>query len=1830
MSKSVIDERVVQMSFDNDQFEKGVAQTINSLEKLDNGLDKISDGTYFQNMETSIKKVEQAFSASGMVINGILISIGQTINQYINKGLAALTSGIRSGMQEYETQMGATQTILANVKDEGKGIADVTAALDELNTYADKTIYNFTEMTRNIGMFTAAGANLDTSVATIKGLANAAALVGANATTAARAWYQVSQAMAAGSFKLMDWRSLEISNIAGEGFKSVLIEVARKDGVAIDELIKKYGSLRDTLKEGWLTADRFAEAMKILSGDLTKDQIVALGYTEEQAEKLHDLAEEAVNAAIKVKSFGQLIETTNEAIGSGWAVTFRTIIGDFEKARQFYTRISKVLNKVIDRVSSYRNKFLNEIWNVGGSRGIAAVKYFKKTVDNLLAIFSTFIGAIRTGFDNIFPWTRIRENMGALGEFIEDFSRKFVLNPAGSEDTSNIWNLDKINDDIKNLIKIFRGLFAGIDVILTTIGETIKWVINQIPGLSDFYNNLENGNKSVIAQLADIMDNVTKFRDIVIDMNLIPRVLNLIKQEIIRIIATNPILKGMVYLISYAVAAIKALFQVIANNPTAILNMIFGIIKLIGSAIIGLGMIVGEVINKIFSFFNGNSNFSFFKTIGDEITTFIGLMIALGNGTMTVTDVFNIYKQKVLSTFDAIMNSKFVQGIIGFFTNLWDTIKTIGENIKNTFITIGEYFTNLFEEYDVDLGKVGIFGALTGVAILLYKALKDVDGIVGLAGRFGEVLSAIANKINSEALWNLAKSVGVLAASLFLLSLIPYERLLETASVVVTVLLTFTLLTTAIKGTIDAIGAIRKATKPFEEAVTAMAKGVSAFIKKIGNAVLLEAIGDALLKVTLAIVGLALAFKFMPESMDKALTTMVVVIGVLTMLIVVFDKLTKSSIDIKRFTKNSPMKVLKNIAEAGMQFLKLAGLAIILEGLSNAILKITAAIAILSLLDPLGLLRGLGTVLLVITALTAAIALIEVASKEANPASILSISVAMIAFGSVVTALSGVAALMGLLPGDVLLKGLGTVGIIMVVLGTMISIISYNANYYAASTFLSLAAVMGAMSIGIAAIIAASSLIQNQTQLQAMTNAMIGFGVLLVVTFAAMAIMSKFDTDVTGMLAMAAVMGTLALVVVAIAGAIKMLEGVKVSDQVLNTLTGIIGILALVSLITAIMSIVIAGLGPEISVFADLALVGMAMAVAAWGYVAQSIGKCALDLAQSQIVFQDALYGWWSILVYVSSLGDTFTRTLAGAAETIINAVPNLFGFFVTVGVAIGTALSGLVLGISSMVSQIVLNICTMILNIIFQISSWINSNAELIKSALTELFTAILNLAIIALQVAFSLLIPKLLEIIVATATGLFSTIWSVISGIWIGVGQAMQGTILAPLGDLLIVLGQAIGWIAENVSNLGTIIIDKIEEVAPYIAEVVNTLDLIAGSADNATTETEELAESIVNSNTSMGESMEGFANKAAKSIDTVIANKKKEADQFNAQNGVVVDSEKFKVDEIAKTTKKQVEFSEEVAEASTESTETQINNQINLANGLSSITDGSLGDMVGQFSSFFNLNLDNQGSYIESILSNEAYLGSGMNSLTKQYLDNETNMYNEYYGNAAEAVKEYYDTRDEASKKAKSGDYAGAKDLYDDANVMMKTLEDKYKITQQDLLSDVFDYDGSGVFTSGALQKAQQDSWSSMAKDFSDMWSSYSPSDVKTDAYTADYDSSTGDITSNNDALEDELKDRNDIIGKADSEIQPKDLTPTIDLDSLKNEVNQANGIMTGSLLAAQNAAIGNYINTDSELNPFLKDRWQNVYNFTQNNYSPKALSRIDIYRQTQNQLRLSRGM
>ena len=208
---TTIDERVVEMRFDNKQFEQNVQTSISTIEKLEKslnlkgaskGLEDVKKKKKNCNMtplSNAVETVKMRFSALEVMAVTALANI---TNSALNAGkniVSALTiDPIKTGFQEYETQINAVQTILANTQSKGTTIDQVNAALDELNKYADQTIYNFTEMTRNIGTFTAAGVDLDKSVTSIKGIANLAAASGSNAYQASTAMYQLSQAIAAG------------------------------------------------------------------------------------------------------------------------------------------------------------------------------------------------------------------------------------------------------------------------------------------------------------------------------------------------------------------------------------------------------------------------------------------------------------------------------------------------------------------------------------------------------------------------------------------------------------------------------------------------------------------------------------------------------------------------------------------------------------------------------------------------------------------------------------------------------------------------------------------------------------------------------------------------------------------------------------------------------------------------------------------------------------------------------------------------------------------------------------------------------------------------------------------------------------------------------------------------------------------------------------------------------------------------------------------------------------------------------------------------------------------------------------------------------------------------------------------------------------------------------------------------------------------------------------------------------------------------------------------------------------------------------------------------
>ena len=370
MSKTV-DERVVEMRFDNKQFESNVQTSLSTIGKLKQSLDLRGASKGLENVSAAAKTcnlsgltgavetVQAKFSALEVMAVTALANI---TNSAVNAGkriISALTiEPVRSGFEEYETQINAIQTILANTESKGSTLQDVNQALDELNHYADLTIYNFTEMTRNIGTFTAAGVDLETSVSAIKGIANLAAVSGSTSQQASTAMYQLSQALAAGTVKLQDWNSVVNAGMGGQVFQDALKETARVHGIAIDQMITDEGSFRETLSKGWLTAEVLTETLSKFTGDLTESQLKQMGYTDEQITSIIKMGQTANDAATKVKTLSQLFDTSKEAAQSGWTQTWELIIGDFDQAKELFTGISDSVSNMLNASADRRNNLL--------------------------------------------------------------------------------------------------------------------------------------------------------------------------------------------------------------------------------------------------------------------------------------------------------------------------------------------------------------------------------------------------------------------------------------------------------------------------------------------------------------------------------------------------------------------------------------------------------------------------------------------------------------------------------------------------------------------------------------------------------------------------------------------------------------------------------------------------------------------------------------------------------------------------------------------------------------------------------------------------------------------------------------------------------------------------------------------------------------------------------------------------------------------------------------------------------------------------------------------------------------------------------------------------------------------------------------------------------------------------------------------------------------------------------------------------------------------------------------------------------------------------------
>ena len=767
MSKTV-DERVVSMQFDNQQFEKNVKTSIDTINKLNKSLDLKGASKGLNEVNAAAKRVDMSglsnnvetvrtrFSSLQVMAVTALANIA---NSAVNTGkriVSAFTlDPIISGFQEYETQINAVQTILANTQSKGTTLDDVNEALDTLNTYADKTIYNFTEMTRNIGTFTAAGIDLETSTNAIQGIANLAAVSGSNAQQASTAMYQLSQALASGTVKLMDWNSVVNAGMGGQVFQDALKETARVHDIAIDDMIKKEGSFRETLKNGWLTSEILTETLQkftLTTEGLTDAQIQqnremlkSKGYTDEQIDKIFELGKTATDAATKVKTFTQLMDTLKEAAQSGWTQTWELLVGDFDEAKSLFTELSDLFGNMISESADSRNSLLE--------------------------------GALTSN------WDKLIKSINDAGIETSVFEEKLKTTLK-----DNGYDVEKLTEKYGSLKEVFRSGAAPADLLNKSL-EVLKSATSETENLSRKFDNLigsitkKGGRELLIESFRNALNGLLKiFENIKLAWrDVFPKTTS---DQLYRIIESIHEFSEKLNISKSTAEDLRKTFR----GLFAVLDIIFTITKEITKGVISLLSNLKGVKDRLL-----------------EATASFGVWIDGVRKSAKETGIFGYAVGKVVgfiqkcidkikeffSSINKGISSNGSNRLLKVFETIWEVIKKISGWLAEAGSKIASIIGNAFRNGDfsilLDIFNTGVFSAiLLGVNKFINKLTRMFDGATSMLKGVKSILDGVRGcleayqtNLKADVLLKIAVAIGILAVSLLTISNIDQDKLLS-------------------------------------------------------------------------------------------------------------------------------------------------------------------------------------------------------------------------------------------------------------------------------------------------------------------------------------------------------------------------------------------------------------------------------------------------------------------------------------------------------------------------------------------------------------------------------------------------------------------------------------------------------------------------------------------------------------------------------------------------------------------------------------------------------------------------------------------------------------------------------------------------------------------------------------------------------------------------------------------------------------------------------------------------------------------------------------------
>lgn len=704
-----IDERIIAAHWDGKDFEKGAKQAISTLEKLKESFNFEGSADSLSDLASSIKEIDFGDSASkaeklGNALKSIPKALGKAAFSPIAKMGSALSSlanqvktwfgidlardieksltgavkaltvePIKMGWDEYEMKMDSIKTIMTGTADEFAGLSDdehmgkVKETLEELNHYADETIYSFKDMTANIGKFTNAGVHLDVAARSMMGISNLAAKAGQGTQQASMAMYNFSQSMGLGYVELRDWRSIENANMATLEFKDTLIDV----GVALGTLQKDSKgvittnvkgekkvavtakNLRETLQKKWLTSDVLEKTLEIYSGNLGEKELKAMGnFTDEQIAAFLKIGAEAKEAATQVRTFSKMWDALREAAQSGWAVSFEKIIGDMNEATEFWSGINKRISGWLDTSADHRNAILNQWRGLTGDgelriSEIDGRQEMINSLHNILTIIENISGAIKGAIASVF---------GELtGSQLRDWSVRF------REFTDNVvaW-LGSMDDGNSRLSKLSRALKGPLSIIKAVI-KVLKTVGGiMIDMIFPFFDPIINFFELVGETISDILEGNFSFEKL---------------GNQLMGIGTSIVGAGV-----NIWENIKKWFNKLFKKDDSTIK------KPIGEWFSGIGTAFNEWINRIKNFIHWDELKQWFANVFDQVVTFF-----LGEKAWRMTTGENVRKKSQFTKLFESLAEGFNTGLTNFKSLVhWEDIKataaSIFDNIKTWFI----------------------------------------------------------------------------------------------------------------------------------------------------------------------------------------------------------------------------------------------------------------------------------------------------------------------------------------------------------------------------------------------------------------------------------------------------------------------------------------------------------------------------------------------------------------------------------------------------------------------------------------------------------------------------------------------------------------------------------------------------------------------------------------------------------------------------------------------------------------------------------------------------------------------------------------------------------------------------------------------------------------------------------------------------------------------------------------------------------------------------------------------------------------------------------------